>query len=191
MGTDLTTNLALIKPDLEEKIKPQTSPFFAGWAVQNATNCDKIDAIFRSTTHTYTPGFTATTTNPTLGSGSVLAGKWVRLFPKLVLGFIRVDFGGAGFAAGSGIYELTIPTTIDSDWLASISIENIPFGRAYLRDNNSTLNSQASTVYWETTTSKLRIRNEPGGSAWGSANPFAAEQEDQCSLYFMYVTAAA
>src|SRR4051812_18444787 len=115
MGKTITSNLSLIKPDLNESIK-QALPTFDGWASENGTNCDTIDSLFRHTTHTYTPVWTTDTgPNPTLGAGGFIEGKYIRLYPKMVIGYIRISVGGAGFAAGTGLYRLTPPCTLAAE----------------------------------------------------------------------------
>jgi len=59
---------------------------------------------------TYTPTLTASTTNPTLGTGSSAAGKYGRV-NKLVYGQGQINFGSAGVSAGSGFYFVSLPIT--------------------------------------------------------------------------------
>lgn len=56
----------------------------------------------------YTPTLTASTTNPTLGSGSSATGYYKRLGHR-VEGYATIQFGSAGVAAGSGYYGLLLP----------------------------------------------------------------------------------
>lgn len=56
----------------------------------------------------YTPTLTATTTDPTLGSGSTAVGRWVRE-GTLATVVVYVELGATS-AAGSGIYEVSLPT---------------------------------------------------------------------------------
>jgi hypothetical protein len=58
---------------------------------------------------TYTPNWTASVTNPTLGTGGVVQGRFRRDGTTLHV-WIRAQAGTAGFAAGSGIYFLSLPT---------------------------------------------------------------------------------
>ncbi len=187
MGTTVTTNLGLIKPDINEDIK-QALPTFAGWASQNATNCDKIDALFRKSTHTWTPTWTADSVNPTLGSGSLLEGKYIRLFPRMTIGFFRMNTGGAGFATGTGLYRLAIPTTVPSEFAALHN--EIPVGTAFLRDANVVANTTILTVLYDITNNVFIFRRFDG-DYWRASGPFVLEQGDQLSGYFMYPTADA
>lgn len=58
----------------------------------------------------YTPTLTATTSNPTLGSGSTRSGAYMQV-GKMVTVRATVKFGTSGTAAGSGTYEISLPVT--------------------------------------------------------------------------------
>jgi hypothetical protein len=57
---------------------------------------------------TYTPALTATVTNPALGSTGVISGSFKRR-DGMCTWTARFEFGGAGIAAGSGDYQLSVP----------------------------------------------------------------------------------
>lgn len=57
---------------------------------------------------TYTPTLTASSSNPTLGSGSSATGYYVQN-GELVSVQISILFGSSGAAAGSGTYRLSLP----------------------------------------------------------------------------------
>lgn len=59
---------------------------------------------------TYTPVLTATTTNPTLGTGSTASARYQRQYNLVTYQGI-VQFGTAGVAAGTGDYRLSLPVT--------------------------------------------------------------------------------
>ncbi len=59
----------------------------------------------------YTPTLTATTTNPTLGTGSSVYGEYVRV-GNAVLCRGTIKFGTAAAAAGSGNYAVSLPVTV-------------------------------------------------------------------------------
>jgi hypothetical protein len=67
---------------------------------------------------TYTPALTATTTSPTLGTGSAAAGRYIRI-GKTVHFFASITFGSSGVAAGSGTYQVSLPVSFRSDWRGS------------------------------------------------------------------------
>lgn len=56
----------------------------------------------------YTPVLTASTTNPTLGTGSSAVGRY-RQFGKTVLCRGEFRFGTSGISAGSGQYSMSLP----------------------------------------------------------------------------------
>lgn len=187
MGTTTTSNLALIKPDVNESIK-EDLPTFPGWADQNADNCDVIDGLFRASTHTYTPTWGASTTPPVLGSGGFIEGKWVRLFPRMVFGQIRLFAGGAGFSAGSGTYNLSLPVAIPPEFATFFNA--VVIGKAIVLDNDNVLNTNVMAAVYDIGASNM-ILKPPNGSSWTNAFPFTVAQNDRVSLQFSYPTAAA
>lgn len=64
--------------------------------------------LFGSTGATYTPELSASTSAPTLGTGSFASGRFVRI-GKLVFNNGVIQFGTAGTAAGSGSYRIVLP----------------------------------------------------------------------------------
>jgi hypothetical protein len=59
---------------------------------------------------TYTPVLTATTTNPTQGTGGTAGGVYAQ-WGKYVVGQAQWSFGSAGTAFGAGNYEFNLPVT--------------------------------------------------------------------------------
>lgn len=57
---------------------------------------------------TFTPALTATTTNPTLGTGSAVGGGYSRVGDR-VEGEAFIAFGTSGVNAGSGNYRVSLP----------------------------------------------------------------------------------
>lgn len=55
----------------------------------------------------YTPALTASSSNPTMGSGSVAVGRYVQ-DGETISGWARIVFG-TGMAAGSGTYRISLP----------------------------------------------------------------------------------
>lgn len=150
-------------------------------------NCDKIDSLFRHTTHSYTPTFTGSGGNPTLGAGGSVTGKWIRFLPRLVLVEFRIDFGGAGLALGSGTYGLSTPTTVAAELL---TLDNsFPVGKCFLDDNSFAANSTAMIVMMSNT--GVFFFRPPSASVWNPTNPFALGASDKMSGYALYPTSAA
>ena len=70
---------------------------------------DALTPILNAWT-TYTPALTAATTNPTLGTGNAISGRYVQV-GKTVIGEVSIIFGTSGAAAGSGAYFISPPAT--------------------------------------------------------------------------------
>src|ERR1700754_1348635 len=185
MGTTVTPNLSLIKPDAAESIKAAL-PTFAGWAVQNGANCDIIDGLFRNSIHSYTPVWTGDVTNPTLGAGGLLEGKYIRVGPRMVFNYFRVIMGGAGFNAGSGFYQLTMPPVAVATEFASFNDSNA-IGKAYLFDQSTISTCNAFTTMYTVGGNKMFLKKNDG-DAWRSSTPITLAQGDIISGYGFYPT---
>lgn len=98
-------------------------------ALMNTHLRDNLKAIGDPWT-AYTPVLTASTTNPTLGSGSVATGRYLKA-GRDVRGTFDITFGSSGVAAGSGTYRISVPTNIYSSWPS-----RAPVGRAYVFDSS-------------------------------------------------------
>lgn len=186
MGTTVTSNLALIKPDIDESIKANM-PTFAGWAVQNGLNCDTIDALFRMSNTTYALTWTALTTNPVLGAGGLLEGKYIRLWPRMVLVYFRLFTGGAGFTPGSGIYKFNLPVAPSSE-LSGFNLM-YPLGKAVLLDFDTVLTSGNMAVLYDNATNTVVLRTT-AGAFFAPTAPITLAQNDRVSGYMMYPTSA-
>lgn len=57
---------------------------------------------------TYTPTLTATTANPTLGTGNVRIGRYFRVQKQGWL-TLQIWVASSGYAAGTGTYEISLP----------------------------------------------------------------------------------
>ncbi|MDP8961496.1 MAG: hypothetical protein M3N32_07785 [Actinomycetota bacterium] len=57
---------------------------------------------------TYTPVLRSSGTQPTLGTGSVVHGRYYRLGRLLFL-YVRIQFGTSGVGAGTGDYYVSLP----------------------------------------------------------------------------------
>lgn len=188
MGTTVSTNLGLIKPDLDESIK-EDLPTFDGWAAQNAANMDMIDSIFRASNTTYTLNWTSGGTNPTLGAGGFTEGKYVRLFPRMTVVFFRIFNGGAGFAQGTGQYRINLPVAPDPG-LGSGFSETIPIGKAIFYDISAALTCSVFTANLFHPGGYVVFRPSRGDT-WNATTPVVPAQNDRMSGYLMYPTAAA
>jgi len=143
----------------------------------------------------YTPTLTASTTNPTLGSGSSATGYYKRLGHR-VEGYATIQFGSAGVAAGSGYYGLLLPVEPVNRTQA--------IGIGYVIDNSDNVrflvaSAAVSTPLWAANTSKaiIVVSNAAGAGVFTGANPVGAAapwtwaENDQLLVTFSYEAAAA
>jgi hypothetical protein len=187
MGTTVTPNLSLIKPDRNESIKANL-PTFAGWAVQQGLNADAIDAVFRNSSHSFTPVWTADVTNPTLGTGGFVQGKWLRLHPRMVLYYYQIFMGTTGFSAGSGFYQLTLPVAVATE-MTTIN-DSTGIGKAHYFDSDAVATSTAFTAMYNQIGAQMFMK-KPDGDAWRSTTPVTPGQSDRLTGYAIYPTGAA
>jgi len=99
-------------------ISPVGSDFLKDFPGQNAINSDLIDAyagpcLTSDALQSYTPALTASTTNPSLGTGSnLLLGSFYQIWDQI---FVWAQFRfGTGHSSGSGTYIMTLPFSVDS-----------------------------------------------------------------------------
>ncbi len=64
---------------------------------------------YDSSMNTYSVALTASTTNPTLGTGGSIVGNWCYVDAKVVWVDIYAQFGTSGTNAGSGQYRISLP----------------------------------------------------------------------------------
>ena len=72
---------------------------------------DRIPVAFANAfgaASTYTPTLTATSSNPTLGSGAVRLGRYFRVQKQGWLS-VQIWVASSGYAAGTGTYEIDLP----------------------------------------------------------------------------------
>lgn len=159
MGTTLTPNLGLIKPDLLEQIKLEN------WPNQNTFNMDTIDAVHSVSVGTYTPIWSSSGTNPTLGA-TVIQGRFATLFGRLIVMWVNIQFG-AGFSPGSGTYRISLPVPLAADFELGGNL--IALGRAVLQSNSATTYQLMTPVI---SAGNLEFRLENGTAvSWNETSP--------------------
>ena len=84
----------------------------------------------------WTPTLTATTTNPTLGTGSSVSGRLFRQ-GSMVTVWARIQFGTSGVAAGSGVYIINLPVAASTLMPSSSNGSGQSIGSGHFRDNGS------------------------------------------------------
>lgn len=186
MGTTVTPNLGLIKPDIAESIKANL-PTFAGWAVQQGLNADAIDAVFRNSAHSFTPTWVADVTNPTLGTGGFIQGKWLRLHPRMVLYYYQISMGTTGFNPGSGFYQISMPVAVATE-MTQIN-DSTGIGKAHYFDQSAAATSTAFTAMYNQIGANMFMKR-PDGDAWRSTTPVVPAQSDSLTGYAIYPTGA-
>lgn len=104
--------------------------YYAASNVETALQ-EVLAGVFAQTN--YTPALTASTTNPTLGSGSTAAGRYMRI-GNLVIAWGVIIFGTSGVNAGSGNYRISLPVT------ASINLGSMRIGQIIINDSSTSAN---------------------------------------------------
>lgn len=147
-------------------ITPQGLNFLKDWPGQNLVNCDNIDAhagacLTSQSLQSYTPGFSATTTPPSLGAGSI-KGFYYRIF-DLIYTWGEFRFG-AGFVKGSGSYTISLPFPVKSITPPSTNSGQSPIlGNGMVWDLSTNAGRQPVTVGLRTSTLiHFAIRNDSG-----------------------------
>jgi hypothetical protein len=107
--------------------------FGAGW--RDATVRPSVSAA---------PTLTAVTTNPTLGTGAALVGRYLRT-GNLVTYFFRITFGTSGVASGSGRYRISLPVP------AAATAVDVGLGVVRLYDSSTGRASMSGRIVVEAT----------------------------------------
>ena len=121
----------------------------------------------------YTPTLTASTTNPTLGTGSTASGAYCQI-GKVVHFRARIEFGTSGMAAGTGDYYVSLPVTAWSGYPASF-----PIGYVVIQDQSTGTRYNGLAVINSTTTVRLDMSSTNANSiAAADASPMAWAASD-------------
>jgi len=128
---------------------------------------------------TWTPALTASTTNPTLGTGSVTSGRYGRI-QKTVFGNCRVQFGTSGTNAGVGFYFVSLPVTAQAS--------NVMCGHGWILDSSTGLLRHIAVGLDSTSRVYMYLENATN-YAIGAGNPWPWAASDQIQFYFEYEAA--
>lgn len=142
--------------------------------VLTSTKLNTIGAAWE----TYTPALTASTTNPTLGTGSSVSGRYGQV-NKIVCGQGQINFGSAGVSAGSGYYYVSLP-------IAAQSTGKV-IGQFQFYDS-SAFAVYIGTLISDTTTRSFMYYNNPS-SVTTNAAPFTWAAGDFIRYTFQYEAA--
>lgn len=164
------------------------------WARSVATTLEAIQNQIVGAYTSYTPTLTASSVNPTLGSGSSATGYYKRL-GRRVFGYANIKFGTTA-AAGTGYYGLLLPVQPAN--------RDQPIGIGFLLDWDDMLRFQVCTAsvtpnVWAASTSKaILVVNNAAGVGFatgdnpvGAAAPWTWADSDQILVNFDYEAAAA
>ena len=133
----------------------------------------------------YVPALTATTTNPTLGTGSFADGRY-QLIQKRVFLEGAIFFGSSGAAAGSGSYRISVPAAV------SIKSNNSPIGFGVFFDASASFALYPlQAFYISATTFQLVVANTGYGAGSGLSNtvPVVPTNQDQIRFTLCYEVA--
>lgn len=149
----------------------------------DAVNADltALDARVPETWTAYTPAFTATTTNPNLGNGGSITGRWSAI-GKLTVVHINCLFGTLLAAAGLGGYRISLP-------VAAASTSTF-LGSGMLYDSSAAQMKQVSAI-WSTSTTAALYLGDAGAGVFEVTNavPWSWNQNDQFWLNLSYEAA--
>jgi hypothetical protein len=194
MGTTLTTNLELIKPNVAGEPKKN-------WPAQWGTSADKLDTevqaakdrltVIESSLTAYVPQLLALITNPNIGSTGTAEGFWTRLNLNIIKVWIRFLFSGTGIDPGNGNYSVTLPFKPLADGLTSGNSLNAGqfLGQGYARDfstaaNNALFFVQLSSV--ASASNAVRFFLPGTSAAIDDDTPFVWAVNDSLNMSFEY-----
>lgn len=120
----------------------------------------------------YTPVWTAGSSNPTLGNGTI-TGLWGRS-GKNIEGTLRLTVGSTT-TFGSGTYYFSIPSEYSID---SIQSAKGVFGYAYIFNNNLRSTNTFAGVIPLSNTNTFRLDFFPGGGSVAQGSPITLEDGD-------------
>ena len=138
----------------------------------------------------YTPTLTASTTSPTLGTGSSATGYYKQI-GRMVHGYASIVWGSSGTAAGSGYYGLLLPVEPAN--------RDQAIGPGYLLDYDDQVRFVVASAIvavdlWAAATKKAIIVTTnvsgegvaTGDNPVGAATPWAWSANDKILLNFSY-----
>lgn len=142
--------------------------------VLTAATLNTIGAVWE----TWTPVLTASTTNPTLGTGSTQFGRYAQV-NKIVSGFGQINFGTSGANGGFQFYFVSLPIAMqgNSTVIGQWRVFDASAGASYL-----------GTLIFNTSTSALLFFNNPASVITNTA-PFTWTNNDFIQYNFQYEAA--
>lgn len=131
----------------------------------------------------FTPVLAASTTSPTLGTGSSVAGQYVQTGDPWVEGNGTIDFGTAGAAAGSGTFTLSLPVAGTS---AAVTNGDLVGDAGFFDSSGGRFYICKLRIVTATT---ARLVEVSAGTFVSSSSPVAVAINDVINYSFGYVPA--
>lgn len=132
---------------------------------------------------TYSPTWTGSVTNPTLGNSSVV-GRYMNV-GATIFGEIRIVAGTSGFVRGEGIYRIGLPTPG--------IVENFqPVGQVVMRDEGPGINFFGTAIFNNNLTDEIelymhsQVAQFDEGVAVTHTTPFLFSANDKILIQFTY-----
>lgn len=150
------------------------------WLLQDGPDLLALGAPAASGWQDYTPSLTAATTNPTLGSGSTVEGRWCRIGSTVHV-VVNIVFGTSGTSAGSGKYRVSLPAPMSADLPAFASV-----GAGRLFDGAQHHLIEVSRDDTSTTLVSFPVN---GAGRTGATVPFAWGASDSIAFHCTYEAA--
>lgn len=159
------------------------------WCLQSGADILVLGRQGGGAERTYTPALTATTTNPTLGTGAVQTGRWAMVGKcAVVRGSIR--FGTAGVNAGSGTYLIGLPVPV----VSGLGTAFAPLGWVVVRDESAGSILEGFASIQTDNSASVNIRYAAAGGFGTStlvtaSTPMTFAASDRIDFRLMYPTA--
>lgn len=135
---------------------------------------------------TYTPVLYGSTTNPSIGNGSI-TGRYVAI-GATIIGEIRIIAGTVGFNRGLGTYSVSLPT-------AGIVENYQPVGQVVMRDEGPGITYFGTAIFNNNVTNRIelfmhsQVASFDEGSPVTESSPFLFSANDKILIQITYESA--
>jgi hypothetical protein len=136
-----------------------------------------------STNTAFTPALTATTTDPTLGSGSTAEGFYTKS-GRWVAGQGRILFGTSGVNAGSGTYRVSLPVFAGGLSGSGTAGNGPTIGVFTIKDDGSTITRFGVLQLVSASTALMLTGSDATGVS--NSNPWTWAASDRIHYSFGY-----
>lgn len=180
---------------LPEDAAPTLDDLISLWDVTTATakkaTLTNVFALLFGSTLTafgsWTPVLTASTTNPTMGTGAIASGRYTQNGKYVFCQFL-IQFGTAGVNNGTGSYYVSLPVAARDISPQNTSVSTLGMGSIY---NASTADRYELRIEWQTTTTGQLVywQSVSNPDAVTDTAPYAPAVNDKIAGYMMYEAA--